>query len=75
MGADLSISTKLHGMGTGGSKHAPTGAADRPRSFRVLCLLSLFCRSPDGRKWAAGVRTQSASTPQVWCRVRRSNLA
>ena len=43
--------------------------------FRVLCLLSLFCRSPDGRKWAAGVRTQSASTPQVWCRVRRSNLA
>ena len=43
--------------------------------FRVLCLLSLFCRSPDGRMWAAGVRTQSASTPQVWCRVRRSNLA
>ena len=38
MGADLSISTKLHGMGTGGPKPAPTGAADRPRSRGVFEL-------------------------------------
>jgi hypothetical protein len=33
-----SISTKLHGMGTGGPKPAPTGAADRPRSRGVFEL-------------------------------------
>ena len=55
---------------------AATGAAHMLGwPFRVLCLLSLFCRSPDGRKRTAGMRSQSASTPQVWCRVRRSGLA
>ena len=47
MGADLSISTKLHGMGTGGPKPAPTGAADRPRS-RGVFELSITGRCTNG---------------------------
>ena len=49
MGADLSISTKLHGMGTGGPKPVPTGAADRPRS-RGVFELSITGRAVLGRR-------------------------